>query len=432
MLLLRAALACAAIVFSIAASAAPPAPRTADPPSQSISTVSPALRAALRAVWESSLDVQAARAELEAARARARAADQPLYNPTLSVEVENADVDRRTAGIGLELDLSGKRRARANEGQAQLRASEAAFEIARRDIAGRWLKAWSAVALAARQAEFGRRRVTLMQRFDDLAAQRLRVGDISSPERDLAGLALGEAQVQQAALIGSEAEQRARILAIAGDAITSLPPLPDALPPNGKEFTARPPVDLPELREARAKVERGDAAIDVARRNRIPNPTINLTGGSVRSGPFNERISDRVIGVSVSIPLPLLNTGRAEVDAARADADAAAAAMKSRELSLRASQREARARYDALREAVVSFRGGRAAAHEDRTGLLEKLWRAGEISTSDYLVQLKQSLDTALSGLDLESRTWQAWFDYLTAAGRLTDWIEGTAQDATR
>ena len=64
--------------------------------------------------------------------------------------------------------------------------------------------------------------------------------------------------------------------------------------------------------------------------------------------------------------------------------------------------------------------------------MLEKLWRAGEISTSDYLVQLKQSLDTALSGLELESQAWQAWFDYLTAAGRLNDWLAGNTQDANQ
>lgn len=431
MLLLRPALLCAASVFSVIAFAGSPAPPTPGHQATFVSTISPALRAALRTVWDASPEVQAARAELEAARARARAADRPLYNPTLSVDAENADVDRRTAGIGLALDLSGKRHARATQGQAELRASEASFEVARRDVAGRWLKTWASAALAARQSDFGKRRVELMQRFDDLAAQRLNVGDISSPERDLAGLALGEAQAQQATLVGNEAALRATLLAIAGDAAAALPALPEALPPESPTLAMRSVADLPELREARAKIERSDAAIDVARRNRIPDPTVSLTGGLVRSGPFNERVTDRVIGVSVSVPLPVLNTGRAEVDAARADADAAAASLKTRELSLRAMQSESRARYDALRDAVVSFRSGRAAALEDRTTLLEKLWRAGEISTSDYLVQLKQSLDTALSGLDLESRTWQAWFDYLSAAGRLTDWIEGTPQEVS-
>jgi cobalt-zinc-cadmium efflux system outer membrane protein len=147
----------------------------------------------------------------------------------------------------------------------------------------------------------------------------------------------------------------------------------------------------------------------------------------VRNGP----LSDRVIGLSVSIPLPVLNTGRAEVAAAQAETDAATANVRSRQFVLGARLVEAQARYSALHSAAEAFRGGRAAAFEDRTVLLEKLWRAGEISTSDYLVQLKQSLDTALSGLQLESQAWQAWFDYLTAAGRLTDWIDGRTQDVS-
>src|SRR3546814_1726416 len=62
-----------------------------------------------------------------------------------------------------------------------------------------------------RSSELGRRRLALMQRFDDLAAQRLKVGDISSPERDLAGLALGEAQVQRSEEHTSELQSLMRI-----------------------------------------------------------------------------------------------------------------------------------------------------------------------------------------------------------------------------
>ena len=190
------------------------------------SLASSPLQEAVRRIWQASPEVQAARADLDAARARARAAAQPLYNPSLSLDAENADVNRRTAGISLPLDLSGKRRARTSQGEADLLAAEASYDVRRRDVATRWLKAWSTAALAARQSELGRRRLALMQRFDDLAAQRLKVGDISSPERDLAGLALGEAQVQQATLAGNEAAARAALLAISGDQPLALPPLP--------------------------------------------------------------------------------------------------------------------------------------------------------------------------------------------------------------
>lgn len=399
----------------------------ASPSVVALPTSSP-LQEAVRRIWQASPEVRVAQADLDASRARARAAAQPLYNPSLSLDAENADVNRRTAGISLALDLSGKRRARASQGEAELLAAEAAYDLVRRDVASRWLKAWSTAALAARQIALGQRRLALMKRFDELAAQRLEVGDISSPERDLAGLALGEAQVQQATLAGHEAAARAALMVISDDQPTTWPPLPGGLPPAAGSVAPLPVDDLPELRQTHAKQASAEAGVQVARRARIPDPTLSLTGGHVRSGPR----TDQVIGVSVSIPLPVLNTGRAEVDAARAEADAAAAGVRSREFALRAGRQEAQARYAALRGAAEAFRSGRAAAFEDRTALLEKLWRAGEISTSDYLVQLKQSLDTALSGQELESQTWQAWFDYLTTAGRLTDWLDGRNQDVPR
>lgn len=418
----------ACLLYVAVAGAAP----STDPPSplpvEAQSIVESPLGNAVRAAWQESPEIQAARADLDAARARARAAEQPLYNPSLSLDAENADVNRRTAGVSLALDLSGKRQARTSQGQAELRSSEAAYDLLRREVAARWLKAWSAAALAARQVELGGRRLELMQRFDALAAQRLKVSDISSPERDLAGLALGEAQVQQASLIGNEAVARAMLQAINGDAANVTPTLPRHLPPVSATVTPLPPEQRPELLKARAEQDSADAGVQVAQRARIPDPTVSLTGGQVRNGPIN----DRVVGISVSIPLPVLNTGRAEVDAARAQADAAAAGVRSRQLLMRAGLREARVRYDALLGAATAFRQGRAAAFEDRTALLERLWRAGEISTSDYLVQLKQSLDTALSGLELESQAWQAWFDYLTAAGRLNDWIDGRIQEVSQ
>lgn len=394
----------------------------------SASLPSAPLQDAMRRIWETSPEVQAARADLDAARAQARAAAQPMYNPALLLDAENADVDRRTAGVSLALDLSGKRRARASQGEAELLAVEAGYNLLRRDVATRWLKAWSTAALATRQSGLGQRRLVLMKRFDELAAQRFKIGDISSPERDLAGLALGEAQLQQAMLAGNEAAARAALLAISGDQRTAQPPLPLGIPPAVNSAVAVPIDELPELRQARARQASADAGVLVARRARIPDPTLSLTGGQVRNGP----LSDRVIGVSLSIPLPVLNTGRAEVDAARAEADAAGASVRAHQFVLHAGLQEAQTRYTALRGAVEEFRGGRAAAFEDRAALLEKLWRAGEMSTSDCLVQLKQSLDTALSGQELENQTWQGWFDYLTAAGRLTDWLDGRTQDLSR
>ncbi len=56
--------------------------------------------------------------------------------------------------------------------------------------------------------------------------------------------------------------------------------------------------------------------------------------------------------------------------------------------------------------------------------LIERLWKAGEISATDYLVQLKQRLDSQIAGVELQSRTWQAWVDWLKASGTIETWVK--------
>ena len=424
MFLLRAAPLGAVCVFLAATVTA--SPHQGDPPSAL--RPPPALQSALRDLWTNNPQVQVADAELRAAQARARAAAQPLYNPSVQLEGENADVDRRTVGASLALDLFGKRRARTIESDADVRTRQAAYTLLRRDIAADWLKAWAGAMLAREQTELGRRRLVLMGRFDELAAQRLKVGDISSSERDLAALALGEAQIQQASLAGQEAASLAALATVSEDAQGALPVLPSALPPSAEAIIPLTLTDRPEWLQAQANQDRAEAGVVVAQRARQPDPTISLTGGSVRSGTR----SDRVVGISVSIPIPVLNTGRAEIAAARADADAAFASRRATTLRSDAVLTQARVTYVALRAAAESFRQSRANAFDERVRTLEKLWQASEIGTSDYLVQLKQSLDTALSGRALESQTWQAWFDYLAASGRLTEWIDGPSKETSR
>jgi cobalt-zinc-cadmium efflux system outer membrane protein len=409
--------------------AAPAVPVSAPVSSASSSTGLPAdLALALRDIWQSHPEVGEARAMVESARASARAASRPLYNPALQLDMENADVDRRTAGVNLTLDLSGKRRARAAEGEAGLRYAQAAYDRIRQDVASRWLKAWFAASMTERVRQIGSQRLELMQRFDALAARRLAVGDLSSPERDLAALALAEAQAQQAALIGKEAVAQASLRSLGGAGSVAGDIRPGLPPPLQLEAPGIPD-GLPDLRVAHARADTARAGVIVAQREQRLDPTVGITGGKVRVAPGR---SDNVIGLSLSIPLPVRNNFSAQVDAARANVDAAMAGVQSQQRIAQARLDESVSRYSALREASKSFDSSRAAAFTDRTGMLERLWKSGEISTSDYLVQLRQSLDTALSGLELRNDTWQAWIDFLGASGRLLEGDEDAGNSGAR
>lgn len=384
-------------------------------------------RARIEQVWRDNPLVQGAEAELRAARERSRASARPVYNPALQLEAEDADVDRRTVGASLALDMSGKRRARVQQGLADVREREAAHALAMRDVALDWLKAWVALTLAREQVALGQRRLDLMRRFDALADNRMKVGDISRPERDLARLALGEAEVQQSELAAAEAAAAATWAALGDDPDSPLIPLPPGLPPPCASLEPLPSTARMEIVQAQAAQDRVDAAVAIADAARRPDPTVSITGGRVRSGSR----SDRVVGISVSMPLPVLDTGRYAVSAARADADAAYASRHATTLRVEARLRQARATCAAMRTASAAFDAAQADALDERARVLDRLWQAGEITTSDYLLQLKQNIDTALSGTTLRHQTWQAWFDYLSASGRLAAWTGGASKDST-
>ena len=111
---------------------------------------------AVRAAWLAHPGATATEQTLIAARARAEAAGRPLYNPELEFAVDDEGDDRTTtAGVGLTLDLFGKRRARAAAGDASLSLAIAEAELRRATFAQAWLKAWADRRAAQHRVQLG-------------------------------------------------------------------------------------------------------------------------------------------------------------------------------------------------------------------------------------------------------------------------------------
>jgi cobalt-zinc-cadmium efflux system outer membrane protein len=319
--------------------------------------------------------------------------------------------------VGLTFDVSGKRRARSALGAAELTLAEAEAAMRRTQFAQRWLQAWAERLAANERVRLGEQRVVLVQRFADLAQRQLDVGDISTLERDLALLARDEAQAQQATFISEAATADENFFAVGGS--SSETARAAEAPPSWDAAVETRLSDTPEARVAAASAASTSRRIDVARSDRRPDPTVSVRGGRIDLGPT----SDNVLGVSVSVPLFVRNSFAADVVAAQADADASLAEQRRVELELRARAERAVRTYEAVRTAWERWSKSTGTDVAKRADLLERLWRAGEISTADYLIQLKQSLDTALAGADLHGRLWRSYVDALYATGRLDAWI---------
>jgi cobalt-zinc-cadmium efflux system outer membrane protein len=409
------AVACAAALIAVFATNT----AVSDPLSPSDASLA-ALRGAVREAWDRHPAAEATEQTLAAAEARAVANSRPLYNPDLELAYDDEGPEQTsTAGLALTLDLSGKRRARTDAGQADLVVAEAEAALRRSGFAQRWLQAWTERGVARERVRIGEERLALMQRFADLAERQLTVGDISSLERDLALLARDEAQAEQATLLADAAAATEAFRAVGGDLSHGTDIAALGVPAVWTTDPSWQVAAAPEGRIAAATAASSTARIAIAERDRRPDPTVSLYGGRKDIGS----VSEDVIGVAVSVPLFVRNRFSAELAAAKADSSAASAELRRVELELRARAERNISSYGAVRDAWTRWSQSKGTDVAARADLLERLWRAGELSTADYLIQLKQTLDTALAGADLRGRLWRSYVDTLYSTGQLDMWV---------
>lgn len=368
--------------------------------------------------------VQAARAALNATRADREAASQPLYNPQLSIGAENADSETRAIGISQTLDWGRKREARTAVAESDRWVAEAAYLSVRWTITVNLLD-----GLASHQTGTDRERLAdirrgLMEDFALLARRRFEAGDLNQVELSLAQLAYTDARIQSATARAALAEARQSVHALTTySSPERWPVLPsNMLPlPSSAQDTQAMVSQLPEVMVARHQADSASALVDLRKRERRPDPTITVAAG--------REDSENLVGIDLSIPLFVRNRFSHEVAAAAARHTEAQ--QVSNDVTLRAHARliSAAERYQLSLDAWDDWQQAGQASLANQTEQLEKLWQAGEISTTDYLVQLTATLDVQESALDLQEALWRAWFEWLSASGRVDSWLsQGHAQ----
>lgn len=380
----------------------------------------PALGDALKTLLNGHPAAAAARQQVVAAEAQARAADRPLYNPELDVEYERAEVNTTTVGVSQTVDWADKRAASAGVGARALAAARAELDRVRQQIALSWLRALSQKAAADATQALAERRRKLAERFVNLAQRRHTAGDLRRSDLNLARLAVLQARVEERQASAGLAAARGELQDAAGGVpglesppLGRVPPAPAAL----ESELDRLPQPPPALRTARAGFETARARVDVARRARRPDPTLTLRGG--------QEGSEALTAVGVSVPLFIRNSFRDEVVAAGAQASESEYRLRALEQALTARLRSRLRAYEAAYAAQQSWidAGGQLLTEQER--LIQRLLELGSISASDYLVQLTQALEIRAQGMALRRQSWSAFLDWLETSGQLQSWLAG-------
>lgn len=177
---------------------------------------------------------------------------------------------------------------------------------------------------------------------------------------------------------------------------------------------------MPDVVSSQRRVELASAEVELRRKEQRPDPTVGLAGG--------EEDDKSLVAVEISIPLYVRNRFDNEVMAAialRSQAQQIADDVLRRAYTRLLSATE---RYELAWASWEDWQDTGQVSVDRRTGQLKQLWESGEISTTDYLVQLQQTLDVQESALDLREALWRAWFEWLVASGQIDSWL---GQDAS-
>jgi cobalt-zinc-cadmium efflux system outer membrane protein len=377
----------------------------------------PALTGWINEVISHNPEMQAAEAAVDAASGRLRAADQPLFNPDLELEYENAGSTTAAGGLNQAIDWSDKRGARTAVADSEQEGANAELRSVRQGLATDLLRALADWHTANTVARLSERQMALMSRFDNVAEQRRKAGDLAEVELHLAQLAAADAAFEQAHASEELIRARQALTALTGVNRQDWPAFPVQFPAIDPQQVDVDQLlnELPSMHVALARVSAARAAVQLSVREKKPDPTVGFRIG--------KEDSNTLTGVTFSMPLFVRNTFSAEVDVANAELIQAEQEAARRWQQARADLIGAVEIYQNARLVWKTWKLTGAPRLNQRTDLLDQLWKAGELDTTDYLVQLKQALETAVEAIEHRGRLWRAWVAWLATSGQVDQWL---------
>ncbi|HDK37700.1 MAG TPA: TolC family protein [Thiolapillus brandeum] len=362
-------------------------------------------------------EILAAQFAVDAAKAHLAGTALPLNNPELEGEAERTDINTFQLGISQTIDWHDKRSALEQVAQTELQTMQQQLTALRLEKSTGLMDAIGRISIQSAINDLSQRRTEVLKRFTTLAEKRHTAGDIPRAELELARLSLSEASMaharNQAELILANND----FLALSGQILTEAIRLPQFLSIDPKiasdtESLAR---QHPQVQVALLKSQIAKKQINATDRERKSDPTFGVSAG--------REDDNNLLAVRFSIPLQVRNNYQSNVDVARAEALQAEQEAQQVYWNLRAQLKSAKQRYEIISAAWKQWLNQGQTSLRQRAKLLEILWQAGEIDTTDYLLQVQQTLDTQIAGIKLHGDLWKSWLDWMNTSSKLDTWL---------
>lgn len=380
------------------------------------------LHAARELARQTSPDLAAARAAVEAAAARERQTGAFL-NPSISYSREQTSGDgsstsQNIASLDQRLEVGGQRGARVTAARLRRESAEARLELAGRDLDLEVARAYIAVSTAARRAELAANAARQFSQAAEIMTRRLQEGDVSGYEvrRTRLEAVRYAALAAEAQLIARDARFRFNQLLrrTTDTTLVALQPAADSI------VSLRLPADslvalaltrAGVLRIAELDVRAAEAEATSASREVIPTPTFSAGLKNEQTG--DARLSGFVAGIS--LPLPLWDRRSGATEAARAEARRLSAEQNGLRRQVQRSVELTVAAVRSADQQQASLGAQLGAEANAALQAAELAFAEGEITLLEWLdaVRAYQEAESAYTNILAESYTQRATLERL-------------------
>ncbi|MGE9763001.1 TolC family protein [Pseudomonas sp. PDM20] len=282
-----------------------------------------------------------------------------LRNPTLSWDQEGTDSRNRTTTIGISqpLELGGKRGARVELAERGQDVAALGLQARRNQLRGDVIAAFYTSLRAQERERLAQQSVELAQRGVTAAEGRVRAGKAPPLEANRAQVQLAEVRLEQSRARRERADANQALAALMGLALPdfsgvrsdSVEPLPGL--PSSNQLLDRLG-DSAEMRLAQTRIDQGEAAVRLAKTQRIPD--LDVSVGTQEAIDAGNR--DRIAVIGFSLPLPLFDRNQGNILAESRRADQARDLRNATELRLRQETQQALQQWSTAQGEVNAFR----------------------------------------------------------------------------
>lgn len=312
------------------------------------------LDSALRTAWDNNPELAAARWGIDIAEGE-RIQAGVLPNPEVGWEMEDTRSGSQTTTVSVSqmFELGGKRGARLSLAGRDAELAALELERQRNVLRAEVFGAFQAAVQAQEGLLLAEESLRLSERGLQVVQGRVKAGSASPVEATRAQVQVSEVRLEQ-----GRAEQALTVAYQQLAAATGASMAPFSRVEKASADTPAMPSrtqllerleQTPDMRLARLQIDQREAALDLARTQRVPDLTVSV------GSQYSETDRERINVVGVSMPIPLFDRNQGNVLAAARRADQARDQRNGAELRLRSEVVQALAQWGTAAQEVQAF-----------------------------------------------------------------------------